>query len=285
METDDRAIQARLDELETLETVSAFGRTFCRLIARLATLAEEQRGIRIGMAGMLDVELRYHRELQALAEREGVSLGDLQAAGERRRIGLNAVHQYVRQLDGLDTLGQAARELVIAECNYHLRRTTEVVAALERVVRLGVDQPLVQFALGYNRYLLALETCTEQTGSEDEVRLLDPSAFRVQCLRAVSALEDGLQDTELDGQLYWWIGVILEAAGLTEAAQDAYDKSADILHSAHEPAAAKAGAFWLGRPHEPVPQAISDEEVIEAGRALEGPFDPAALLGPEQGDR
>lgn len=285
METDDRAIQARLDELDTLETVSPFGRTFYRLIARLAALAEEQRGIRIGMAGMFDVELRYHRELQALTDREDVSFGDLQGAGERRRIGLNAVHQYVRQLDGLDAMGQATRDLVIAECNYHLRRTAEVVAALERVVRLGVNQPLIQFALGYNRYTLALETCTESAAADGELLMLDPVSFRLQCLRAVSALEDGLQGSELDGQLYWWIGVILEAAGLTEAAQDAYDKAADILHSSPLEAKGETGGEWSGRPHEPVPQTITDEEVWQAGRMLRGPFDPASLLGPEQDER
>lgn len=285
METDDRALEARLDELDTLETVAGFSRTFYRLTARLVTMADEQHGVRIALAGLLDVELRYHRELRVLAERQEVTLGDLQAAGERHRIGLNAVHQYAQRLERSDTLGQASRDLVLAECCYHLRRTEEVVAALERVVRRGVNQPLIQFALGYNRYLLALETCTEPTAGTDELALQDPVSFRVQCLRAVGALEDGLQGTELDAQLYWWIGLVLEAAGLTEAAQDAYDKAADQLQTPPQSDDDGGDEGWSGRQDVPVSQAISDEEVWQAGRALQGPFDPASLLGPEQDER
>jgi hypothetical protein len=285
METDDRALQARLGELDTLETVSAFCRTFYRLIGRLVTMADEPQGVRIALAGLLDVELRYHRELQALAGREAVGFGDLQAAAERHRIGLNAVRQYATQLNGVDTLGEASRDLVVAECCYHLRRTGEVVAALDRVVRLGVDQPLIHFALGYNRYLLALETCTEPSAGGDDLVPHDPVAFRVQCLHAVGALEDGLQDTELDGQLYWWIGVILAAAGLTEAAQDAYDKSADHLHPYARVGDNDVDEEWSGRQDETASQAISDEEVWQADRMLRGTFDPASLLGPEQDER
>ncbi len=285
METDDRALEARLDELDALDTVAGFSRTFYRLTTRLVTMAEEQQGIRIALAGLLDVELRYHRELSALTERQAVGFADLQAAGERRRIGLNAVRQYATRLDGLDTLGAASRELVLAECGYHLRRTAEVVAALEQVVRLGVDQSLIQFALGYNRYLLALETCTEASAGDDQLVVHDPVGFRVQCLRAVGALEDGLQGTELDGQLYWWIGVILEAAGLTEAAQDAYDKSAGHLDPHAWADAFDADGSRSGREDAPVPQAISDEEVWQAGQVLQGTFDPSALLGPEHDEK
>lgn len=282
MEIDDQALQARLEELDALETVSGFSRAFYRLIARLVTMAPGHDDVRIGLAGLLDVELRYHRELRCLAQRQEVSFADLQSAGERHRIGLNAVRQYTVRLEGLDAVPAAAKDLVLAECNYHLRRTAEVVGALERVVRLGISQPLVQFALGYNRYLLALETCTEATANADEVLLHDPISFRVQCLRAVSALEDGLQGTEWDGQLYWWIGVILDAAGLTEAAQDAYDRSADLLHPDRqgEGGLPDEGEPW--RQYEPASHAITDEEVRQATRVLGQPFDPASLLGPEQ---
>jgi len=285
METDDRALQTRLDELDTLATVSAFCRSYYRLTGRLLAMAEEQHGVRIALAGLLDVQLRYHRELQALSERQEVGFGDLQAVGERHRIGLNAVRQYAMQLRGLDTLGEVARDLVLAECCYHLRRTAEVVAALEQVVRRGVEQPLLQFALGYNRYLLALETCTEASGDGDELVVSDPVAFRVQCLHAVGALEDGLQGTELDGQLYWWMGVVLEAAGLTEAAQDAYDKSAARLHPHAQWGDPTEDEGWFGRDDGPVPEAISDAEVWRADRMLRGTFDPASLLGPEQDER
>jgi tetratricopeptide (TPR) repeat protein len=285
METNDQAIATRLSELDALETVSGFSRTFYRLTARLVTLSDDQHGVRVALAGLLDVELRYHRELRVLSERAAVGFADLQGAGERHRIGLRAVQQYGEQLEGGDTPAQASRDLVLAECAYHLRRTGEVVEALERVVRQGLNQPLIQFALGYNRYLLALETCTQATESGDELLVQDVASFRVQCLRAVGALEEGLQGTELDGQLYWWMGVILEAAGLTEAAQDAYDKSANLLQPPSPDGTAAADEGWSERQDGTVPQAISDEEVWQVGRALQGPFDPAALFGREQDER
>ncbi len=278
METDDQALRVRLDELETLATVPAICLAFYRLTVSLVTVAHGSDGLRIAVAGLLDIELRYHRELHALTERHDVALMDLQAASERHRLGLNAVYQYAKRLGQLETLAEAARDLVLAECSYHLHQTAEVVASLERVVRLGMDQPLVQFALGYSRYLLALETCTDPLAAAGELVVRNPASFKVQCLRAVGALEDGLQGTELDGRLYWWIGVILEAAGLTEAAQDAYDRSAQQLH----PRSDVGDAGWLGRVVRPAPRAISDEEVRQAGRALDGPFDPAALLDPGQ---
>jgi hypothetical protein len=272
MDTSDQAIQERLSELGTLGTVSAFCRTFYRLIAELVTATDAAGGVRVAFAGLLEVELRYHRELQHLAESHQVTFADLQSAAERHRIGLHAVCEYAGRLEGLEALAEAARDLVLAEGHYHLRHTAEVVSSLERVVSLGLQQPLVQFALGYNRYLLALETCTEPTESGQELVLHNPLSFRLQCLQAVSALEEGLQDTALDGQLYWWMGVILEAAGLTEAAQDAYDKSADVLQGEEEQ-------------EMPASPTITEEEIREAGEALEGPFDPAALSGWEQDDR
>jgi len=275
MDTSDQAMQGRLSELDTMDTVSGFCRTFYRLIAGLVAATAGAGGVRVALAGLLEVELRYHRELQHLAERQQVSFADLQSAAERHRIGLHAVCEYARRLESLEALGEAARDLVLAEGNYHLRHTAEVVSSLERVVALGLQQPLVQFALGYNRYLLALETCADPAESEQEMVLHDPLSFRLQCLQAVSALEEGLQDTELDGQLYWWMGVILEAAGLTEAAQDAYDKCADLLQGEEGRRTPAPGATT----------AITDEEVMEAGEALEGPFDPATLSGWEQDDR
>lgn len=285
MEIDDRAIEARLQELDLLETVSVFGRAFYRLIAHLVGMIETERGVRVALAGMLDVELRYHRELQRLAEREQVKAEELQGTTERHRIGLYAVCEYTRQVTRREVLAEAACDLILAECSYHLRRTTEVVAALERVVSTGLNQPLVHFALGYNRYLLALETCAQAGTGEGEFVVADPVAFRVQCLRAVSALEDGLQGTALDGQLYWWIGIILEAAGLTEAAQDAYDKSAKLLHPEQPRDAQAPGEVEAWRPQDSVSQGISDEEVKEAGRLLAGPFDPSWLLDAEQDNR
>lgn len=285
MELDDRAIETRLYELDTLETVSVFCRAFYRLIAGLVCMIGEERSVRVALVGMLDVELRYHRDLQRLAEREQVQAEELQGVTERHRIGLYAVCEYARQVERREVLTEAVCDLVLAECSYHLRRTAEVVVALERVIGAGINQPLIQFALGYNRYLLALENCAQSGGAEGEVVVRDPVTFRVQCLRAVSALEDGLQGTGLDGQLYWWIGIILDAAGLTEAAQDAYDKSAKLLHPEQQQDGMRPDESKSWRQQEPVPRDISDEEVRQAGRLLSGPFNPSWLLDAGQDER
>ena len=55
---------------------------------------------------------------------------------------------------------ELVRELLLAECNYHLGRTEEVVRELRRAVRIGCDHPLVHFALGYNLYAGAVQQFT-----------------------------------------------------------------------------------------------------------------------------
>lgn len=271
----DQGICARLDELDTLDTVSSFCRAFYRLMARLLIAIPLVEPVRLALAGLIDVELRHHGELKRLAAQEEVSIADLRTAGERRRIGLQTVLDYANRMAPTDVFATVVQQLVAAECNYHLRRTADVIAALERVVELGVDQPLVQFALGYNRYVLALEMYTEPSEHEDEVVVVDPLSFQVQCLQAVSALEEGLYEGEFDIQLYWWMGVILDAAGLTEAAQDAYDKSVVRLAAKHdseadddvEPPDAKEDA------------AITEAEVRMASELLKGRFDRSEIMG------
>jgi hypothetical protein len=276
-----RALRARLDDLAGLETVSPFSVAFYGLVLHLLdSLSREEAG-RLVCAGLLDVELRYHRELKRLAEAEAVTFEDLRAAGEKHRIGLESVQEFAGRAAQGQGLGVVASHLVMAECCYHLRRTEQVVTSLERAAQLGVDEPLLHFALGYNRYVLALETCTEQGETEGDMVVRDPLSFQVQCLRAVGAFEDGLTGGELDAQLYWWIGTVLEAAGLTDAAQDAYDKSAALFAegqaNAEEHSVAPPGTFGPGA-------AITEEEVRRAGELLKGTFAPSEILGTSSED-
>lgn len=265
----DQGIQSRLEELEGLETVTDFCRSLYALMARLLSGLPPEEPVRLALAGLLEVELRYHLQLLQQAEREDFSADDLQASAERHRIGLQSVREYASRLEEQDALGMAVRLLVMAECSYQLGRTEEVVEILEEATEAGVDHPLVQFALGYNRYVLALETCTFPTGRDGEVVLHDVAGFRLLCLRAVADLEQGLSEGDFDGQLYWWMGAILTAAGLTEAARDAYDKSADL--------GAASGSLELLAEREY--SAISEAEVREAAELLKGRFDPADVLG------
>lgn len=272
----DPGIHERLSQLQELETVSDFCQAFYRLAARLAAETEPEDGVRLALAGLLDVELRYHQQLHQLAQQDAMLLHEVQAAAERHRIGLEGICEYVGKMSRPAALAAAVKDLVLAECNYHLGRTVQVVEALERVTQLGVDHPLVQFALGYNRYMLALEMCTEPADQQDQVILGDEPTFRLLCLQAVSALEDGICGGDLDGQLYWWMGIILTAAGLTEAAADAYDKSASPL--ADE---ALAERPMVDREDAPpgAHEAITEDEVRLAGELLKGTFSPTELLG------
>ena len=278
----DQAIGLRLDELDGLDTVSAFSHCFYVLIAQLVSVVAAKDAVRVALAGLLDVELRYQGELKQLSERQQVSLADLQAASQRHRLGLESVLKFASRLQCETVIPDAARGLVLAACHYDLRQTAEVVRVLEYVLQLGIEQPLVQFALGYNRYLLALEKCPATPHFSGTRPTLAPVDFQLRCLQAMSALEDGLRGDELDGQLYWWIGVISEAAGLTEAAQDAYDKSAAALEAAGE--RAEGGPARL-ETWEMSNAAITDDEVWMAGEMLKGRFDPSELLGNEPEER
>lgn len=279
MNTDEQAVKRRLEELEALETVSPFARAFYRLIFRWGWRKTENEALRIAVAALLDVEWRYHYELNKLIHSDELELGDLQAIGERHRVGLNAVRQYAQRVEAGEPAAAAVQALVLAESNYLLGRRAEVVASLERAVELGVKDPLVYFALGYNRYLLAVETCTEPA-EDSELYLHDASAFRQQCLQAVSALEAGLQGSELDGQLYWWMGVILESAGLTEAAQNAYDNFEQIAagFAGNKKASRRLRRSLRREQREKSPLgAITEEEIRRAADLLQHPFNPRWL--------
>lgn len=265
----DQGIRSRLDELEDLETVTEFCRSFYGLMGHLLTSLEPEETVRLALAGLLEVELRYHQQLHQLAQREALSVEDLQAAGDRHRIGLESVREFASRLEEPEVLGGALRALVIAECNYQLGRTEEVVEALEQATELGLDHPLVQFALGYNQYVLALESCTHPSGREDEVVLHDPEGFRLLCLRSVAALEKGLSGGGMDAQLYLWMGAILTASGLTEAARDAYDRSTS----------AGASAGFSDPLGEAQYTAITEDEVRMAGEFFKRSFDPSEIVG------
>ncbi|MGE5531097.1 MAG: hypothetical protein ACM3VW_03130 [Bacteroidota bacterium] len=277
-DTSDEAIRQRLEELGAYPTLAPFSRSFYGFVAELVNAISGQSGVRLALAGLLDVELRHHREMARLADRSVLALSDLQELSERHRIGLATVLELAEKVPAVEVVPAAARQLILAQCYYHLRHMDEVVEALEEVVALGVHQPLVQFALGYSRYVVALESCARESDLAGQARVPDQLAFQMRCLRAVGALEDGLSGGEFDIQLYWWMGVILEAAGLTEAAQHAYDKSASLMELGDGTEEAEAAPELFGF------AAISEAEVRLAAELFKGRFHPADLWGEEPDD-
>lgn len=273
----DEAIESRLEALDGCVTVTPFSRAFCRLVADMIRTAAPEAAVRLALLGLLDVELQHHRQLQHMAERQAVSLADLQEAAEEHRAGIIVVLQFAWDLPEAQVLATAAGKLIVAQCEYHLRHTLEVVEALESVLDLGVDQPLIQFALGYSRYVLAGESFRGSLSNDADVRVHDRLGYQLQCLRAVSALENGLCGGDFDIQLYWWMGVILEAADLTEAADDAYDKSAMMMKMVAED---EPDEQWRAEAAQPQ-GVITEDEVRLAAEYFKGRFDPAELSGPE----
>lgn len=277
-DTSDQAIRQRLAELGAYSTFAPFSRSYYGLIAEFVSAISEYSGVRIALAGLLDVELRHHREMALLADSSFLALADLQALAECHRAGLEAVRALAERVPATGVFPAAVRKLILAQCYYHLRHMEEVVEALEEVVALGVHQPLVQFALGYSRYVLALEGCSPEAHCADDMPVLNSVGFQMRCLHAVGALEDGLSGGEFDIQLYWWMGVILEAAGLTEAAQHAYDKSAALMELESDEEEAEVLSEMSDT------EAISDAEVRVVARLLKGRFHPAELWGEEPDD-
>ena len=115
--------------------------------------------------------------------------------------------------------------MLLAECNYHLGRTSQVVRELRRAVRLGCDHPLVHFALGYNLYAAAVQTLTRAGDEKGAVTVKDPAAFRRACHQAICAFEQGLGHDDFDGQIYWWMGLIWESLGERDCACGAFQRA------------------------------------------------------------
>ncbi|MFW6157162.1 MAG: hypothetical protein ACOC7J_07565 [Armatimonadota bacterium] len=226
--TDWEEIYDSLDRLSEYETVSAFAVAYYDLIAAyLSGDSREARGLRLRLGEFLEVLEGYHRALEVFTLENQVTLGNVRSAAEKRDIALRVLLQQLT----VDTAGgdlQIGRLLLSAECCYQLGLVDRVIERLERAVRTGADHPLVHFALGYNRYELATQAFTRYDSDSGDRVVDDEDRFRLACLSAVSALQDGLTGSGFDARLHWWIGNILQAAGFAEAARASLDKSAEI---------------------------------------------------------
>lgn len=222
-------IWGRLDRIAEYETVSSFALSFYELVGE--HLAGESRGaeaLRLRFVDFLEAIERYHRALEVFTSEDQVTLGNVRSAAEKRDISLRVLLEQLN-VDQVRGDAEIGRLLLSAECSYQLGLVERVVGRLEAAVEAGAEGPVVQFALGYNRFELATEAFTKydpETGSREVV---DEDRFRLACLSAVSAFQDGLTGEAFDGHLHWWIGNILRAAGFEEAAQASFEKAAEVL--------------------------------------------------------
>ncbi|HUS80049.1 MAG TPA: hypothetical protein VM283_02200 [Armatimonadota bacterium] len=225
----DGSIYDRLDQLAEYSTVPEFAHAFYELIADYA-LGSEGGAPDVGglFLDYLAVEQRYHGCLSSLTSDDVVSLGDIRDAAEKREIGLRSVLEMLDSQRG-SGLAEVARVLLSAECYFHLGLTDRVVERLETAVNRGAGHPLVQFALGYNRFQLANQAFTRFNAETGEHDVVDEDRYRLACLNAVRAFQEGLSGDGFDGQLHWWIGNVLRAAGFTDAAEASMRRAAEML--------------------------------------------------------
>ena len=227
----------RLDALGDYETVTPFAYAYYGLIGEY--LWGEERaaeGLRLRLLEFFEVVGRYHRALAVFTSQDQVTLGNVRSAAEKRDIGLRVL---LEQLNVEMTSGNAevARLLLSAECYYQLALADRVVERLEAAVDAGADDPLVHFALGYNRYELATQAFTYYDAESGERRVDDHDRYRLACLSAVSSFQQGLSGNDFDAHLHWWIGNVLESAGFAEAAEASFRKAKRMMRAIEQQAA------------------------------------------------
>ena len=212
----DEALWEQLAQLLELPAVPQFSREFYGLIAHWATRARE--GVPADWTRrLLEIEMRYYRHLEQLAEGEPPGAPAL----ERRQIALEVLHEQAEAAGRQPDPGsEVARRLIMAECTFFLERPAEVVAHLEQALATGGTDSTLCFALGHARFLLALRSFVRLQMPSAELIITDQEAMQSLCLAAVNAFEGALTGFPRDGEVLWWIGRVLLAAGFTQLAQE-----------------------------------------------------------------
>jgi len=220
------AINATLRRLERYATLSPFCRAFYRLIYEL--LGEREAGgakLRQAFHIFLRCECRKHQAARRIVKEGGLDLEKIIRSGRETHDLLERLAGALRQMKLGAPEAETVRQLLLAECDYHLGHTSEVVHELRRAVRLGCDHPLVHFALGYNLYTRAVQRFMRAGDRKGTVAVKNPAAFQSACLQAIGAFERGLGQGDYDGQIYWWMGLIWEILGERHAACGAYRRA------------------------------------------------------------
>lgn len=283
-------IREKLQELGQFETVSVFSLGFYELIA--AGLSEQgapAAGLRLAFADFLAVEGNYHRRLGALAGKDVMRAGDLQSLADKRRVNLEMVGEMVAMTPAPGRDVEGLRHLILAECHYHRRNTRLVVEHLQSAIDCDHRHPLVHFALGYNLYALAVQdfTVIKVTDGDSSLSVTDDIAFVGCCITALAALEAGLAGSDFDAQVYWWMGHVLDSAGMTEAARDLHTRVAAAKDEAWDADDEDDGYLSELEEAAEAPRylpAISDAEINRAAELLRGSFTSAEVLGYEPGE-
>jgi len=256
----DTAAFERLERLKDCDTFSTFCRDFYRLIhRRIVSLKVPHEDLSTLFTDFLDIQVSYHEGLQ----HKGISdnnfetrIADALPILARR---LAEVRQFLKQLDVPEE--QSAEVLIPlrlmrAECYYQMNQTGRVIEELEAAIARGCADALVQFALGYNVYAAALEAYAHFDAKRKVYFVQEYDRFQEACRRAARSFEQGLTGTNFDAQLFWWLGLVLEAAGDHRRARAAYRQVAMMAHHPFQEEARRR----LSHLHPSAPEVASPEE-------------------------
>ncbi len=225
------AIWRQLWEYYQTPAASSLSRALWQLIAEYATVEGANQDMAKLVSEFLDREVRYHHRLGKLRSSEALTSDDLKSLVSKRNTALQYMIEQAQVATVQTDTGEIARQLLLAECYQQIQQPDKVVAHLEKALADGAEDPLVYFALGYNRFRLALESfgpVAEVAFGRTDTDLL---AFQMACLQAVSAFENALTGQDSDSEVYKWIGRVLETAGFEEAATQAFDNADDLSYS------------------------------------------------------
>ncbi len=272
------AIWQQLWEYYQMSAPSSLSQALCQLIAEYATVEADSQRIPQLVTEFLDREVRYHRQVNKLHARKALTTEDLKSLAGKRSI---AIQDTIEQAKGATVekgAGEIARQLLIAECYQQIQEPDKVVAHLEKALADGADEPLIHFALGYNRFHLALESFGPMVELADDSTNNALLTFQMACLQAVSAFENALTGQASDSEVYEWIGQVLETAGFGEAAGQAFDKADDLAYS--DRADGGPGILYHGLESDGSSirwglkmGPITEEEIEEFGKSLAGKHD------------
>lgn len=216
-------VERTLRRLEQYRTVSPFCRMFYRLIySRLGSGGADAATLRRAFALFLRNEVRRHDTVLKIVARGRVDLPAVLRVGNATHHALVRISGVLERMELPGVPARILRELLLAECHFHLGRTEQVIEALRRAVALGGRHPLVFFALGYNLYTLAVQRYTVEGSGSDELMVVNPEAFETAGRKAIDVLRRGLGGPRFDAQVHWWIGLIADALGERDEAREAF---------------------------------------------------------------
>ncbi len=266
------ALWEQLYRLTEMPVVPQFSCEFYGLIVEWATQAEDARPLEWALS-LLKTETRYYRRLERLDQGQTIPASLL----EKRQIALQVLLERLQAADlSGDRAGEVTRRLILAECSYFLERSAEVVAHLEKALECGEPDPLLCFALGHARFLLALRSFVRLQVPTGELVVEDRPAMQALCLAAVNAFEGALTGGPRDAEVRWWIGRVLLAAGFTDVAEEILAQVRDADGCPSE--LPVDYAIPAREPDQPPPAPIDESELAHFRKGIAGSHPLSRLL-------